>query len=60
MVGHIRDRVFVAPVDIGDTLLVDAQPYGCFILDIAFLFINKLLKLNSTLLGLEFLNPPLW
>ena len=31
MVGHIRERVFVAPVDIGGTLLVDVQPFGCFI-----------------------------
>ena len=29
--GHITDRVFVAPVDIGGTLLVDAWPYDCFI-----------------------------
>ena len=32
LVGHISDRVFVAPKDIGGTLLVDMQPYGCFIL----------------------------
>ena len=37
MVGHIRDRVFVAPVDIGGNLLVDTQPYGCFITFLPFL-----------------------
>ena len=31
LVGHISDWVFVAPIDIGSTLLVDMQPYGCFI-----------------------------
>ena len=29
--GHISDRVFVAPKDIGGILLVDMRPYGCFI-----------------------------
>ena len=32
LVGHISDWVFVAPRDIGSALLVDMQPYGCFIL----------------------------
>ena len=31
LVGHISDWVFVAPIDIESTLLVDMQPYGCLI-----------------------------
>ena len=31
LVGHISDWIFVAPIDIGSALLVDMQPYGCFI-----------------------------
>ena len=33
--GHISDRVYVAPKDIGGTLLVDMWPYGCFIYQLA-------------------------
>ena len=29
--GHIKGKVFVAPVDTWPTLLVDTQPYGYFI-----------------------------
>ena len=36
LVGHTSDRVFVAPTDIGGTLLVDMRPYGCFIVSFSF------------------------
>ena len=39
LVGHISDWVFVAPIDIGSALLVDMQPYGCFIDLFIYLFI---------------------
>ena len=50
LVGHISDRVFVVPVDIGGTLLVDIQPYGCFVfffttLLYALLWANKILNI---------------
>ena len=35
LVGLKSDWVFVAPKDIGGTLLVDMRPYGCFILLVA-------------------------
>ena len=35
LVGLKSDWVFVAPGDIGGTLLVDMRPYGCFIFLIA-------------------------
>ena len=31
LVGYISDRVLVAPMDIGSTLLVGMWSYGCFI-----------------------------